>query len=98
MPAKFPHFLVFIKVLKIGMFGLSKQHEQIHRLTIFLDFRDEIWFTFLNAKGSFDTSRCLSSQTIWQNLISAKFNGDFYVNTALHVLPDFLKMKLFWKL
>ena len=36
LPVKFPHFQEFAKVLIIGIFGLSKRHEKIHQLAIFL--------------------------------------------------------------
>jgi len=57
-------FQVFAKVPKIGTFGLSKRHEKIHHLAIFLYFRVVIWLPFLNAKGDCDTLSHLSSRAI----------------------------------
>ena len=57
-------FQVFAKVPKIGIFGLSKRHEKIRRLAIFLYFRVVIWLPFLNAKGDCDTLSHLSSRVI----------------------------------
>jgi len=75
LPVKFPHFQEFPKVLKIGFFGLSKRHEKIHCLAIFLYFCVVIWLPFLDTKGDFDASSRLSSRAILgnsrQNLVVA---------------------------
>jgi len=57
-------FQAFAKVLKIGFFGLSKRHEKILRLAIFLYFCVVIWLPFLDTKGDFDASSYLSSRAI----------------------------------
>ena len=61
---KVSHFLVFVKVLKIGIFRLSKRPIKMHVLAIFLHFRVVFWIPQMPAKDNFDTLNGLSFQVI----------------------------------
>ena len=85
------------KVLKIGIFGLSKRREKIHHLAIFLYFRVVICLPLSNTKGDFDASSRLSSRAILnyinsrQNLMAAvtrqRFAGFLENEIILETLP-----------